>query len=162
MSILIVYDSLYSNTEKVAQTIGAVLRNHEDVITLRVSEVKPEQFSGLKLLIVGSPTQRFKPTIAISNMLAGIPRNGLKGIRVAAFDTRLTQVEISKTPVLAFFVKLLGNVYAAKSIADRVKEKGGELVVPPEGFYVDGMEGPLSQGELERAAGWAGQILASM
>jgi hypothetical protein len=49
--------------------------------------------------------------------------------------------------------------YAAKPISDRLEKKGGELAVPPEGFYVDGTEGPLTEGELERAADWARQIL---
>jgi hypothetical protein len=49
--------------------------------------------------------------------------------------------------------------YAAKPISDRLEKKGGELVVSPEGFYVDGTEGPLTEGELERAADWARQIL---
>jgi hypothetical protein len=52
-----------------------------------------------------------------------------------------------------FVVKLFG--YAAKPIADRLKKKGGELTIPPEGFLVKGTEGPLKEGELERAADWA-------
>ena len=130
---------------------------------LRVGDVKPDHFTGLNLLIVGSPTQRFRPTIAISNLLKGIPQNSLKGVKVAAFDTRLTWSEISKTPVLAFFVKLSGdNAYAARSMTNSLKNKGGELIVPPEGFFVDGMKGPLIQGELERAAVWAKRIIAEM
>jgi hypothetical protein len=39
-----------------------------------------------------------------------------------------------------------------------LKKKGGQLVAPYEGFYVDGMKGPLIAGELERAAEWAKQI----
>lgn len=34
--------------------------------------------------------------------------NGLQGVQVAAFDTRLTQSNINKIPVLAFFVRLWG------------------------------------------------------
>jgi flavodoxin I len=60
---------------------------------------------------------------------------------------------------LAFFVRLSGDsAYAAKHIADRLKKKGSQLIVPPEGFFVEGMEGPLVQGELERAADWAKHI----
>ena len=40
-------------------------------------------------------------------------------------------------------------------------KKGGELALPAEGFYVEGSEGPLKEGELERAADWARQILAA-
>jgi flavodoxin len=156
MKVLIIYDSSFGNTEQIAQAIGHALGSQEDVEVLRVGNVKPEQLTGLKLLIVGSPTQRFRPTPAISNLLKSIPKNGLKGVKVAAFDTRLSMNDIDP-PIVRFIgrfvVKLFG--YAAKPIADRLKKKGGELTIPPEGFYVKGTEGPLKEGELERAADWA-------
>lgn len=160
MEILIIYDSLYGNTEQIALAIKDAIGSQEHVTVLRVGDVKPDQIRGFQLLIVGSPTQRFKPTPAMTNLVNGISKDGLKGIKVAAFDTRLTWDEISKTPVLAFFAKLLGNVYAAKPIADSLKKKGGELIVPPEGFFVEGMEGPLVKGEIERAAIWTKKIIA--
>jgi len=51
--------------------------------------------------------------------------------------------------------------YAAKPIADRLVRKRGSLASPPEGFLVGGSEGPLKEGELERAAEWASLALAS-
>jgi flavodoxin len=156
MKVLIVYDSLYGNTQQIAQAIGDTLGNQANITMLRVGDVRPEQFAGINSLIIGSPTQRFRPTPAISNLLKGIPKNGLKGVKVAAFDTRLTTREINETPILAFFVRVIGHsAYAAKPIADNLKKKGGELIVSPEGFFVEGMKGPLVQGELERAMNWA-------
>jgi hypothetical protein len=67
---------------------------------------------------------------------------------------------MSSAKFLPFMVKLFG--YAAKPIADRLQEKGGELVEPPEGFYVRGTEGPLLEGELSRAAEWAQRILTHL
>ena len=43
-----------------------------------------------------------------------------------------------------------------------VQIAAGELVVPPEGFYVGDTEGPILEGEMERAADWAGQIMADI
>lgn len=163
MKSLVIYESEFGNTEQIAQMIGSALGDGGDVKVLKVSDVQPDSFAGLDLLIAGSPTQRFRPTLGISSLLSGIPHNSLKGIKVAAFDTRLTQSEISKTAVLAFFVKLSGDsAYAAKHIAGLLKKKGGQLVAPPEGFYVDGMKGPLAAGELDRAAEWAKQIRAKV
>ena len=159
MKALVIYDSVFGNTEQIAQAIGNALGSQEDVEILRVSNVKLEQLTGLKLLIVGSPTRQFRPTAAINNLLKRIPKNGLKGVKVAAFDTRFTMSAIEKSPVLPFFVRLFG--YAAKPISDRLKKKGGELIIPPEGFFVEGVEGPLKEGELERAADWAKQIIAT-
>jgi flavodoxin len=160
MKALVIYDSLYGNTEKIARTIGKVLGSPPDVETLRVGDVKPEHLSGLALLLVGSPTQRFRPTAAITGLLKSIPKNALKGVKVAAFDTRLTESEIEKVRILAFFVRIYG--YAAKPISARLKKRGGELIIPPEGFFVEGMEGPLVEGELDRAAEWAKQIIAKL
>jgi flavodoxin len=156
---MVVYDSMYGNTGRIAEAIGKALGPKEDVEIVRVGEVRPEQLAGVTLLIVGSPTQRFSPTGATTQFLKGTPKNGLEGVKVAAFDTRITESEIGKVRILAFFVSIFG--YAAKPIADRLQKKGGQLTVPPEGFYVGGMEGPLLEGELERATDWAKQIIAT-
>ena len=159
MKAMVVYDSVFGNTEKIAQAIGHALGAPEDVEIAQVGNIKPEQLAGLTLLIVGSPTRKFSPTAAITSFLRSIPKNGLKGVRVAAFDTRFTVSAIEKVRILAFFVKIFG--YAAKPIADRLEKKGAGLAVPPEGFYVSDTEGPLLEGELERAADWAKQIMAT-
>lgn len=158
MKALIVYDSLYGNTEVIAQVIKHALEEKGQVEIGRAGSVSLEQLSGISLLIVGSPTQQFKPTVGMKRFLDGIPRNGLKGYKVAAFDTRLTQAEIDKPATLAFFVRIYG--YAAGRIAQQLQKKGGDLVVPAEGFYVEGMKGPLVQGEVERADAWARKLSA--
>jgi len=159
MEALVVYDSFFGNTEQIAQSIGNALGRPEDVGVLRVVDVKPEQLAGLKLLIVGSPTRAFSPSPAIKKFLKSIPKDGLKSVRVAAFDTRVTEEEIDSA---VFILRILVNIfgYAAKPIADRLVKKGGRLIATPEGFFVQGMEGPLKEGELERASDWAKQILA--
>jgi len=160
MKAMVVYDSVFGNTEQIAQAIGNALGSPEYVEILQVGNVKQEQLKGLELLIVGSPTRGFKPTPAISSLLKCIPKNGLEGAKVAAFDTRFTVDKIeSSVFILSILVKIFG--YAAKPIADRLQKKGGELIIPPEGFFVEGKEGPLKEGELERAADWAKQIMAT-
>jgi flavodoxin len=156
VNAMVVYDSMYGNTGKVAETIASALGSPEDVQLRKVDEARAEQLAGVTLLIVGSPTQKFSPTGATTRLLKSIPNNGLQGVKVAAFDTRFTESEIGSNRILAFFVSIFG--YAAEPIAERLKKKGGDLVVPPEGFYVGGTEGPLLEGELERATAWAQEI----
>ncbi len=160
MKALVVYDSEFGNTEIVARAIREVLGSEGKVEVRRVSDVQQEGFDGLDVLVVGSPTQQFNPTKATSSFLKGVPKNGLSGIKVAAFDTRLTVEEIEETATLAFFVRIFG--YAAKPIGDALKKKGGELAIPPEGFLVQGMKGPLVEGELDRAQAWAREIIATI
>lgn len=159
MKAMVVYDSVFGNTGQIAQAIGNALGSSEEVEICQVGDVKPEQLAGLTLLIVGSPTRQFSPTPATTNFLKSVTKDGLKGVKVAAFDTRFTESEINKVRILAFFVRIFG--YAAKPIANRLEKKGGERVITPEGFYVGDTEGPLLEGELERAADWAKQIVAS-
>ncbi len=152
----VLYDSQYGNTERIAQAIGAALSQSGEAQVLHISQATPVSLNGLDLLIVGSPTQRFNPTTTTTEYLKELPSSALHGVKVAAFDTRFTREEIEKIPILAFFVRIFG--YAAGSIAKQLETKGGSLQLPAEGFYVDGMEGPLLEGELERARVWAVQL----
>lgn len=157
--VLIIYDSFFGNTEKIADAIATGSGPTVSSRVMKVNEVTPKDISGIDLLVVGSPTRKFYPSPAIRKMIGQISGNSLKGIRVAAFDTRMTEAEIEKIKILAFFVKIFG--YGAKTISDRLEKRGGELVIPPEGFYVTGMEGPLAEGEIERAVQWGGKIVSS-
>ena len=144
MKALIVYDSVYGNTEKIAKAIGGAITG--DVKVLRIGEVNPSGLESIDLLIIGSPTQGGRPTPAIQGFLNKVSEPLLKGINVAAFDTR-------------FSTRWVGGFgYAAGRIADRLKRNGGTLLASPEGFFVKGKEGPLKEGELERAAIWAKEV----
>ncbi len=144
MKTLVIYDSVFGNTEKVAQAIGDALGAQ----VLRVTEVQPAQLTGLDALIVGSPTQKFQPLKPIKDFLNKIPAGKLNGVRVAAFDTRIA-LEDANSAILNFFVKLFG--YAAEPMAARLVEKDGTPAMPPAGFFVNGKEGPLKDGELARS-----------
>lgn len=149
MKALIVYDSVYGNTEKIARAIAEAIAPSNEVKVLRVGEANPSELTSTGLLIVGSPTHGGRPTPAIQALLNKVPKLSLQGINVAAFDTRIP-------------TKLVGVFgYAAGRIAGNLKKKGGTLIAPPEGFFAAGSKGPLKEGELERAAGWAKGILQS-
>jgi len=81
-------------------------------------------------------------------------------VKVAAFDTRTDPDKVEGS--LRVFAKILDRFgYAAPKISSSLEKNGGQVIKPPEGFYVKGTEGPLEEGELERAKDWAGQIAAS-
>ena len=164
MKVLIVYDSAFGNTEQIARAMGDALRSPDDAgivhdaNIVRAGSARPDQLKGLDFLIVGSPTQGFRATEAMTQFLAGIPDRALNGVKVAAFDTRFS-IEDTKNFALRLLLKKGG--FAAKPIAEVLVKKGGELIVPPEGFIVKDKKGPLKQGELERAAAWARQVVAA-
>jgi flavodoxin len=156
MKAMVVFDSFFGNTEKIARAIVETLTSEGDVQTLKVSDVKPEQLKGLDLLIVGSPTRAFRASPAINKFLKKIPAGDLKGIKVAGFDTRISLEDINSR-ALSFFVKIFG--YAAEPISKKLEKKGGEAAAAPGGFIVKDTEGPLKDGELERAAAWAKRMI---
>lgn len=158
MKALIIYDSMFGNTEQVAQAMATALSTQVEVSAYRVGDVQPEAFADADLLIVGSPTQGFQPTPATKKLLDSIPAQGLQGVKFAAFDTRIAVEDVGNR-FLTFMVNIFG--YAAKPIANRLQKKGGALIAPPEGFIVNGKEGPLKEGELARAVGWVRQIIAA-
>lgn len=144
MKALIVYDSTYGNTEKIAKAIGAALTG--EVKVLRAGEVNPAELNAFDLLVIGSPTYGGRPMPSVAELLNKIPESAIKGKNIAAFDTRIPTK----------LAKIFG--YAADRIAKNLKEKGVNLVVQGEGFFVNGKEGPLKEGELERAASWAKEL----
>ena len=159
MKALVVYDSVYGNTEKIAQAIGEALAARAEVRTLRVGEAKPEHLADLGLLVVGAPTHGGMASPAMKAWLKALAPHSLAGVKVTAFDTRVA-VEDVNSRIAAIFIKLFG--YAAKRIAASLTKVGGTLVIPAEGFFVKDTQGPLKEGELERAAAWAGQIAAKL
>lgn len=152
MKALIVYDSTYGNTEKITQAIKTAFAGNARA--LRAAEVKPPDLESIDLLIVGSPTQGFRPTQSVQTFIDTIPGNTLNKIKVAAFDTRFHEAETGRA--LRFIIKAGG--YAAPRIAKKLTKKGGNLVTPPEGFFVKDREGPLAEGEIERAALWGKRL----
>jgi len=151
MKALILYDAVFGNTEKVAQTISEAL----GALALPVDQASPEQVRALDLLVVGSPTRGFRPTEGMAKFLSALPKDHLAGTRVAAFDTRIL-LETINSKALRFLVDRGG--YAANTIGKTLEKKGGRLATLPEGFLVTGEQGPLKDGELERAAAWAKKI----
>ena len=147
MNVLVVYDSLYGNTEVVARAIGEAIPG--EVPVLRVGQVKAADLEALDLLIIGSPTHGALPTEAVQGLLERLGSPARQDARAATFDTRLTW----------FFLERWGG-FAAPKMADTLKDKGWTLAGAPGGFFVRGLKkGPLKRGEAERAAAWASELI---
>ncbi|MFW5743314.1 MAG: flavodoxin family protein [Spirochaetota bacterium] len=156
MKALIIYDSVFGNTESIARAIAGVLASAGEVEAKRVGEVSRSDLEGLDLLVVGSPTRKFSATPATKRFINGLAPDALQRVRVAAFDTRV-DVTAQNNRFLPFLVKLFG--YAAEPIAKKLEKKGGEPAAAPAGFFVGGTEGPITEGERERAEAWARSLV---
>lgn len=145
MRALIVYDSNFGNTKLIAEEIGKEFTPDSKVLS--VNEVKTDDLEGLDLLVVGSPINAWRPTQNILWFIYKLSAVKNKISHVAAFDTRVRSF-------------MSGN--AAKKIAKALTDRHFQIIEKPEGFYVNGKEGPLVTGEMERAKAWAKSIHKQM
>ncbi len=152
MKTLVVYDSVFGNTKRIAETIAKTIPKSKLVSSKKTNLA---QLKNLDLLIVGSPTYGGRPTTAILNFLNKINNGSLKKIKIAAFDTRFSK----KNHGLG--LKILMNMigFAAPKTTKSLIAKGGTQIVEPQGFIVKSKEGPLEPKEVKKAETWAGKIL---
>lgn len=148
MNILIVYDSLYGNTAKLAQQIARSF-HIENVRLLSVSETTATDLSWVHLLIIGSPTHNGRSSVATTQLLRAIPAGSMATKRVAVFSSGIP-VE-GHTGLRRLL--LLFSGYADRHIVKLLK-KSGANIIGAEPFYVTGKEGPLREGELQRCQQW--------
>lgn len=137
MKALVIYDSNFGNTKIIAETISKELGN--DTKAVSVSNITKEELEGISLLVVGSPIIGWRPSIKMEEFLTGFSKDQLKNYKIATFDTR---------------VKIFFHGDAAKKIAKKLKEAGAEIITEPYAFFVKGKEGPLLEGEIEKAVQW--------
>jgi flavodoxin len=123
MKTLVVFDSNFGNTQKVADYAATLLG--PDTVSMSVNTVKENDLVGLELLIVGSPINAWNSTKKTRGFLAGLNPSKMKGVKGAAFDTRIKSF-------------MSGN--AAKKIARSMSGAGVIMVAEPIGFFVQGNE----------------------
>lgn len=147
MKSLIVYYSKFGHTRTIAEIIAQELEASGAVRTLSADELSEDDLHDVDLMVMGCPTHRMNLPTALRPQLACLPKGSLRGVAVVAFDT-----SYKMSPLLARFT-------AAKRLARKLRKLGGQRLVKPETFYVEGRQGPLYEGELERAGSWARTIL---
>jgi flavodoxin len=133
---LVVYDSVYGNTEKVARALAKGLEEGgANVDCMRVDAAKFDELSGYDLLVVGSPTHAWsvsKPTKTFLERLKSV--EGLSGKKAFALDTKMSS-------------RLAGS--AGGKIEGKLKSLGLTIVKPHASAVVKGREGPLEEGAEE-------------
>jgi flavodoxin len=144
MKTLIIFDSMYGNTEKIAKAVASGISG--DIKVLKAGEAHLLDIINIGLLVLGLPTQGGRYTKPIAAFLNEISGQIKKGTIIAFFDTRMPSA----------WVKIFG--FAAGKMADYFKKEGFQIVVPPEPFFVQGAQGPLQDGEPERAVAWGKDI----
>lgn len=152
MKALIVYESFFGNTEKLAQAIYAALGGADTSRILRAEHAGPGDLADVDVLIVGTPTRAFRASPATQRFLRSLPAGCLAGKKAAVFDTRM-DVNVNTPKILKFLAGIFG--YAAEPTAKTLARLGAQSAGTAAWFFVEGSEGPLREGELDRAVSWA-------
>jgi hypothetical protein len=159
--VLVIYESMFGNTEAVARAIAEGVGSHHAVRLAEVGSIPAALDSDVRLLVIGGPTHAFgmsRPstresavdqatngvvsrTIGIREWLAALPEGRS---RFATFDTRIRKP------------RLPGS--AAARAARRLRRLGYRMATKPRTFYVHGTPGPLLEGELDRARRWGQEL----
>lgn len=155
MNTLVVHYSKYGNTQLVAETIAEAMRAAADadsqlITVTRFEELTADDMQEVGLLVVGVPTHNMNLPKPVRPLLAELPKKALRGIYFTTYDT---SYELSRW---------LQPFTAAKPLARKLRRLGGKIILPPETFTVQGHEGPLQDGELERVHIWVEQILTTL
>jgi flavodoxin len=149
MDALVVYHSQFGNTRQVAEAVVEVFQGAGAARNLSAERLTAADLQEVDLVVMGTPTHKMNLPQAVRPVLENLPRRILRGVPIAAFDT-----SYKMSAFLARFT-------AAKRVDRKLRKLGGKRLVPPETFHVEEHhEGPLYDGEIERAKGWAQTILA--
>jgi len=148
MNALVLYDTKFGNTERIAETIALAFQEAVPTRLTAIDDVTDlmAELDGVDILVVGGPTQIHGISAGLRHMIESLGEGSLKGIRTAAFDTRLHGMKL-----------VTGS--AAVRLGRLMRRRGAWLVVPPASFIVEGREGPLQEGEVDHANAWAAEVL---
>lgn len=130
---LVVYYSVYGNTEKVAKALSEGLQSAGcEVQTARVDAVEYDELSSIDLLCIGTPVHAWNISKPAKEFLARLEtQQGLSGKKAFAFDTKLKS-------------RMAGT--AGGKIEKKLRKLGFEIVEPAKSAVVKGREGPLEEG----------------
>ena len=158
MKTLVIFDSEFGNTERLAKVIARKLGADAPLWAADGAAKAALEQRDWDLLVVGGPTQNHTVSPTMRALLEGVPQGALKDAHVAVFDTRYRMARF-----------LTGS--AADWIATRLDRAGAALVVAPESYFVERDAPPpgeqrrhdhkrLEVGEEERAQAWANALAA--
>ena len=161
---LVVFESMFGNTQKVAEAVAEGLSSRIPTNLLEVGAASDVIADDVDLLVVGGPTHAFgmsrprtredaarqagghvvSERTGLREWLASLERrNG--NVAAVAFDTRIDKPRVPGS--------------AARGAEKRLRKLGVRIAAPSQSFYVTGVAGPLVDGETERARRW-GRTLA--
>ena len=145
MQTLVVYDSKFGNTRKIALAMAEAVKPRCAVRLLPLEELLPEELGPVDLLIIGGPTQSHGLSPRMRQFTDGLSLPSANGLMAATFDTR-------------YRMRSLFSGSAAKTIAKKLRGKGIRPLAHASFFVTRTRPPELEPGEITRAADWAKKL----
>lgn len=167
MRALVVYESMFGNTQTVATAIAEGLRAAVTVDLVEVGAAPTTVDDDIGLLVVGGPTHAFGMSRAATRRDAA--EQAEREVVSAGTGLRewleVVQAPAARIPAAAFGT-LIDNPWvpgsAARAAEKRLRKLGFAIVAPAEAFIVGGVPGPLADGEVDRARQWGAMLGARL
>jgi len=169
MGALVIYESMFGNTKRVAEAIADGIRQHMPVNLLEVSQAPLQIGPEYDLVVAGGPTHAHGMTTSRTRSSAADRAAGplvSAGIGVREWLGQLAPTTTA-TSAAAFDTRIKGPKVltgsAAGSFSRLLEDKGFRVISEPESYLV-GAKAPqgdaLLEGELSQATAW-GRALAA-
>lgn len=148
--IFVVYESKYGNTKRVAEAIVKGMQRVEGTETL-LSEIKgvdPNAIPNYDAVVIGGPNHMGGPTRGVKKFIDKIGKLSSADKKFAVFDT-YGGGDFEK---------------ATKKMEQRMHEKAPAMKIVAHGLSikVDGMKGPITEGELPKCEEFGAQIATQL
>ena len=151
MKGIVVYDSSHGNTKKIAETIAETLKESGlEVDNFYVKDVKKLSAKDYDFMVLGSPTRFGTMSFIVKGFLGKVKSKEWMNKPFAAFDTENPENIERK------------ECSAAEKIAEKLREKQMNQLLPVLKAVVLGWEGPLQEGEIERAKEYARRLATEL
>lgn len=156
MKGIVIYDTSYGNTKKIAETIAETLKESGvEADLFYVKKVKKPSAKDYDFLVLGSPTRYGTMSFTVKRFLGRVKSNEWMNKPFAAFDTENPE-NIEKARIEN------KEWSAAEKIAKKLIEKQMNQLLPVLKAVVFGWKGPLKEGEIERAKGYARELATKL
>jgi menaquinone-dependent protoporphyrinogen IX oxidase len=156
MKGIVVYDTSYGNTKKVAETITETLKESGiEVDLFDVKDIKKLSAKDYGFLVLGSPTKFGTMSFEVRGFLGKVKSEEWMNKPFAAFDTENPEnVERARVEKKEWS--------AGEKIAAKLTEKKMNQLLPVLKALVFEMKGPLIEGEIERIKEYARGLAAKL
>jgi flavodoxin len=136
VKVAVLYESKYGNTKRVAETIAEEIKRVSgmEATVTALNDIDFNDIANYDLILLGGPTHFGVPTRGVRKFIDALGKRNVNGKYVAVFDTYLGE-DFEKG------VRKMEEQIRAEALGLKLLARGLSI-------RVEGMKGPIAEGEL--------------